>query len=103
MFSVITSKFNFDDSYTLTPPAKLEMLAFTKSYPGMLILMSGLFFSRVSVMQILSGKTVNCEIKLTRSSKFFCRDRMFIPKRKSSLESNLGIKYGVSEYEHDLT
>ena len=61
VFSAITSKFNFDDIYAYipTPPAKLEMLVFTKSYPGMLILMSGLFFSRVSVMQIISGKTVN--------------------------------------------
>ena len=42
------------------------------------MLMSGLFFSRVSVMQIISGKTVNCEIKLIMSSKFFCKDRMFI-------------------------
>ena len=63
VFSAITSKFNFDDTYIPTPPAKLEVLACTKSYPGMLILMSGLFFSRVSVMQIISGKTVNCEIK----------------------------------------
>ena len=91
VFSAITSKFNFDDTYIPTPPAKVEELAFTKSYPGMLILMSGLFFSRVSVMQIISGKTVNCEIRLTRSSKFFCKDRMFICKRKSSLEFNLGI------------
>ena len=54
VFSAITSKFNFDDTYIPTPPAKLEELAFTKSYPGMLILMSGLFFSRVSVMQIIT-------------------------------------------------
>ena len=94
--SATTSKFNFDDTYIPTPPAKLEVLAFTKSYPVMLILMSGLFFSRVSVMQIISGKTVNCEIRLTRSSKFFCKDRMFICKKKSSLEFNLGIKDGVS-------
>ena len=86
VFSAITSKFNFDDAYIPTPPAKLEVLAFTKSHPGMLILMSDLFFSRVSVMQIISGKTVHCEIRLTRSSKFFCKDRKFICKRKSSLE-----------------
>ena len=72
------------------------MLAFTKSYPGMLILMSRLFFSRVSVMEITSGKTANCEIKLTRSSKFYCKDCMFICKRKSSLEFNLVIRDGVS-------
>ena len=77
VFSAITSKFNFDDVYIATPPAKLEALAITKLYPGMLILMSGLLFSRVSVIQIIPSKTVNCEIKLIRLSKLFCRDQMF--------------------------
>ena len=54
--------------------------------------MSGLLFSRVSVMHIISGKTANCKIKLTRSSKFFVKIECLYVKEKVHWNLTLELK-----------
>ena len=54
--------------------------------------MSGLFFGFVSVMQIISRKTVNCEIKLTRSVRFFVEIECLYEKEKVFWNLTLELK-----------